>query len=40
VQKNTGISPENLPQEKKLPEVKKELKQGYKKMQEQDKNKE
>jgi DNA-damage-inducible protein D len=32
IQKNVGRSPENLQQEKQLPEVKKELKQGYKKM--------
>ena len=32
VQKNTGQKPENLEQEKRLPEVKKELKQGYRKM--------
>ena len=37
VQKNVGISPENLSQEKQLPEIKKELKQGYKKMLQQDK---
>ena len=32
VVKNTGKLPENLPQERQLPELKKELKQGYKKM--------
>jgi DNA-damage-inducible protein D len=37
VQKNVGKSPENLPQEKQLPEVKKELKAGYRKMKEEDK---
>lgn len=30
--RNTGVSPEKLPQEKALPEVKKELKSGYRKM--------
>lgn len=39
IQKNVGKNPEDLPQEKQLPEVKKELKQGYKKMQKQDKSK-
>lgn len=39
VQKNTGQSPENLEQEKRLPEVKKELKQGYRKMLKQDNRK-
>lgn len=37
--KNTGKAPENLPQEKELPAVKKELKQGYRKMQKEDKSK-
>jgi DNA-damage-inducible protein D len=37
--KNSGKSPENLPQAKKLPEVKKELKQGYRKMAKEDKSK-
>ncbi len=37
--KNTGKLPENLPQEKQLPEVKKELKQGYRKMNKEDKKK-
>jgi DNA-damage-inducible protein D len=32
VEENTGRTPEYLPQEKQLPDVKKELKQGYKKM--------
>lgn len=32
VEDNTGRSPENLPQRRKLPEVKKELKAGYRKM--------
>ncbi len=32
VEENTGRTPEQLPQEKKLPEVKKELKKGYKRM--------
>ena len=36
---NTGKSPENLPQERILPEVKKELKQGYKKMRLEDNKK-
>jgi DNA-damage-inducible protein D len=35
--KNTGKTPEKLPQEKVLPTVKKELKEGYKKMTKQDK---
>lgn len=39
VQKNVGKNPENLPIEKQLPEVKKELKAGYKKMLKQDKTK-
>jgi len=36
VRENTGVSPENLPQEKQLPEIKKELKRGYKRMKEED----
>ena len=32
VQENVGKPPENLPLEKQLPEVKKELREGYKKM--------
>lgn len=32
IQKNMGKSPENLPLERKLPDVQKELKAGYKKM--------
>lgn len=32
VQRNVGKNPENLELEKELPEIKKELKQGYKKM--------
>lgn len=32
VKRNTGNAPENLPQEKQLPEVRKELKKGYSKM--------
>jgi len=39
IQKNAGKNPENLPQEKQLPEVKKELKEGYKKMLKEDKPK-
>jgi len=39
IQKNVGNNPENLPQEKQLPEVKKELKEGYKKMLREDKPK-
>lgn len=39
IQKNVGRNPENLPQEKQLPEVKKELKEGYKKMLREDKPK-
>lgn len=34
--RNTGKTPENLPQAKVLPEVKKEIKQGYKKMKKAD----
>jgi DNA-damage-inducible protein D len=37
VLQNTGKNPENLPLEKKLPEVKKEIKQGYKEIKNQDK---
>lgn len=37
IKENVGKSPENLPQEKKLPEVKKELKKGYRNMQKEDK---
>ena len=32
VEENTGKSPENLPQQKELPDIKKELRQGYRKM--------
>lgn len=39
VQKNAGKNPENLPQEKQLPEVKKGLKDGYKKMLKEDNKK-
>lgn len=39
VRQNVGKFPENLIQEKELPNVKKELKQGYKKMNESDANK-
>lgn len=39
VQKNVGKNPENLEQEKQLPEIKKELKQGYKNMQLEDNKK-
>lgn len=39
IQKNVGKSPENLPQEKQLPEVKKNLKDGYKKMLKEDSKK-
>jgi DNA-damage-inducible protein D len=39
VQKNVGKSPEDLEQEKYLPEIKKELKKGYKKMLLEDKSK-
>lgn len=35
---NVGKLPENLAQEKQLPEVRKELKKGYKKMNSEDKN--
>ncbi len=37
VEKNVGKSPENLPQEKQLSDVKKELKQDHKKMLKEDK---
>lgn len=37
VKENTGKTPENLPVEKRLPEVKKELKKGYKEIKNQDK---
>jgi DNA-damage-inducible protein D len=37
--KNTGKPPEQLPMEKKLPELQKELKKGYKNMIKQDKKK-
>lgn len=36
---NVGKSPENLIQEKELPDIKKELKAGYKKMKEEDSSK-
>lgn len=39
IQKNVGKSPENLPQEKQIGDVKKELKQGHKKMLLEDKSK-
>lgn len=39
VQQNVGKSPENLIQEKELPNVKKELKDGYKKMLKDDRSK-
>ena len=38
VQDNVGKSPEHLPQGKQLPEIKKELKQGYKNMTKEDSN--
>lgn len=38
--KNVGKTPENLPQGKELPEVKKELKKGYKKMSSENNKKE
>ena len=37
VEKNTGVAPENLPQERRLPDVKKELRLGYRKMRKEDK---
>ena len=37
IQRNVGKNPENLPQEKQLPDVKKELKAGYRKMRDEDK---
>ncbi len=37
IEKNVGKSPENLAQEKELPEVKKELKKGYRNMRKIDK---
>lgn len=39
VQKNVGKSPEDLEKEKQLPQIKKELKDGYKKMLKEDKQK-
>ena len=36
VRRNTGNAPENLPQEKQLPEVKKQLKKGYAQMKKAD----
>lgn len=39
IEKNVGKSPENLQQAKQLPEVKKELKKGYRKMLNEDKRK-
>jgi len=39
VKKNVGKNPENLPQEKQLPKLKKELKEGYKKMIKEDSSK-
>jgi DNA-damage-inducible protein D len=39
VEENTGKSPENLPQQKELPDIKKELKQGYQKMIKEDNQK-
>lgn len=37
VVQNTGKAPENLPVEKRLPDVKKEIKEGYKEIKNQDK---
>lgn len=37
VQRNVGKTPENLPQERQLPDVKKELKAGYLKMKDEEK---
>lgn len=39
IQKNVGKNPENLPQEKELPVVKRNLKDGYKKMLKEDNKK-
>lgn len=39
VRKNTGVNPENLSQEKMLPEVKKGIKKGYKNMLKEDNKK-
>jgi len=39
VQKNVGVNPENMELEKKLPEVKKEIKKGYRNMLKEDKKK-
>ncbi len=39
VQRNVGKNPENLEQERQLPDIKKELKQGYKKMLKEDSKK-
>lgn len=37
VEKNTGLAPEDLPQERRLPDVKKDLKIGYREMKKKDK---
>jgi DNA-damage-inducible protein D len=37
IKKNVGKNPENLPQEKEIPTIKKELKKGYRKMLEDEK---
>lgn len=39
IQENVGKNPEHLPQEKELPYVKKEIREGYKRMKLEDKNK-
>ena len=39
IQKNTGKNPENLPIEKRIPDIQKELKKGYKKMIKEDNRK-
>jgi DNA-damage-inducible protein D len=39
VRKNVGRSPEDLPQEKQLPEIKKEIKKGYRNMKTDEKKK-
>lgn len=39
IEENVGKSPENLPQQKELPDIKKELKKGYKQMSKEDNGK-
>ncbi len=39
MKKNTGVNPEDLPVERKILDVQKEIKRGYKKMLEEDNSK-